>query len=119
MELPEELKKDKLVVSKLNDPSSVAYFNIYEVGDIWIKIKGCEGCPEENRRKCCKDCFKYTDVGCGHQIDSLDGKEKPFVCVSFPTPKSRISYCQIVFKCIEGKAKGNIIKVGRAVPKSK
>ena len=113
MEFFEELKKEKLVLCKVEDPIPIAYFNIYEKGDIWIKIKGCEDCPEESRKKCCKDCSKYTNTGCLHHLDGSNGQEKPFVCVIAPTPKARIPYCQIEFKCIKGKKKGNIIKIGR------
>ena len=112
-ELPDAYKNDEMVLCLKNDPTPVVYFNIFEKGDVWIKTKGCEGCPIESRKKCCKGCPKYKDEGCDHHLDGSNGQEKPFVCVYGPTPKSRIPYCQIKFKCIKGKSKGNIIKMNR------
>lgn len=112
-ELPDEYKNEELVLCLKNNPTSVIYFNIFESGDIWAKVKGCEGCPIESRKKCCKNCLKYTDDGCDHHLDGSNGQEKPFVCVYGPTPKARIPYCQMEFECVRGKQKGNIIKMNR------
>ena len=38
----------KAVICSLDDPTPVAYANVYENGDIWVKIQGCEACPIEN-----------------------------------------------------------------------
>ena len=100
------------VLCEIDTATPISYYDVFEPGDIWLKIVGCDNCSNENRKKCCKDCQEYTDIGCGHHSNN-NGQEKPFVCVVAPTPKSRIPYCQIKFECVKGKDKGNIIKMNR------
>jgi len=114
-DLPDEYKNEKLVVCRINEPSPILYCNVFEEGDVWVKIKGCEECPTESRKKCCKNCSKYRDNGCEHHLDGSNGQEKPFVCVFGPTLKARIPYCQILFECLNDKNKGKIKKVARDI----
>jgi len=111
--LPDIYNNKKLILCLEEDPSAIAYLNIFEEGDIWIKKKGCKDCPTKSREQCCKNCSKYRIDGCEHHLDDSNGQEKPFICVIAPTPKSRIPYCQIEFECVKGKEKGTIIKINR------
>ena len=109
-ELIEKYKKDKLVLCTIDNPSPIMYFNIYEEGDIWEKIKGCEGC--KNNKICCGSCPMSTDLGCYYQLGvNKKTSRKPFYCVFFPTPDQTLSWCQLEYKCIKGKNKGKIRKI--------
>jgi len=41
-------------VIPVDDPSPVAFEDVYDDGDRWEKLVGCEGCPEIDR--CCGNC---------------------------------------------------------------
>ena len=111
MELPKELQTETLVLCKVNEPIPVAYFNVYEVGDIWIKIKGCESCSEEGKERCCRGCAMQTPKGCLLHLTRPAKSEKPYRCVIHPMPNKVISWCALEFKCVQGKHKGRIRKV--------
>ncbi len=109
-ELPEKYKKEKLVLCSTDNPSPIAYMNIYEEGDVWLKIKGCEGC--KNNKKCCGDCPMSTDLGCFYHLGAnKKTSRKPFYCVFFPTPNKTISWCQLEYKCIVGTHKDEIRQI--------
>ena len=101
----------KAVVCLLDDPTPIAYYNVYKPGDIWIKIKGCEECDIEDRKKCCGNCPHVTAKGdCAWQLE--EGRSsKPWSCIAWPTPKQANSRCVLEFKCVKGKFKGKIRKV--------
>lgn len=101
-------KNEMLVVCYTNKPVPIAYLNVYEPDDIWIKINSCEDCPEENRKRCCKNCPLYTSKGC---IQHLTSNSKPYTCVVNPPPNKVFSYCSLEFKCIKGKNKNKKRKI--------
>lgn len=100
------------VLVPIDDPSPVEYRNLFEPGDIWVKIKGCEECPLESRRRCCNQCpllIQETGQCMAHLgVGSLN---KPFECVIKPIPSGCYSWCHLEYKCIQGKNAGKIRKV--------
>lgn len=106
IELPDVYKNDKMVLCTQDNPTVVAYFNIFDEGDIWIKTKGCEGCPWESRQLCCRGCPMNTEQGCLLHLQRPEDTNKPFSCVTLPEPVTTLSYCQIEFECIGGKNRG-------------
>lgn len=110
-ELVKLVTERKVALCPLDDPSPVAYFNVYEVGDIWVKIKGCEDCPLEDRRKCCGNCPMFSELGCYWHLESGNRSSKPYNCIVDPTPDKGASYCQLEFKCVAGSKAGKIRKV--------
>ena len=48
------------------------YRNVYEDGDEWTKIHGCEGCGRADL--CCKGCRIFADGLCGLQLLKKDLK---------------------------------------------
>lgn len=94
-----------LALVPLDNPSPVGYMNIYEQGDIWEKIKGCEEC--ENN--CCGNCPLSSDKGCYlHLINK--GQDKPFHCVVHPSPLKHKADCILEYKCVKGTQIGRIRK---------
>lgn len=105
-----EITKEKAAVCLINEPSPIAFLNVYEEGDVWIKIQGCESCPVENRKKCCGNCPMVCEKGCyWHLVEG--GSSKPFFCVVRPTPDTCLSWCYLEFKCIKGSKEGKIRRV--------
>ena len=102
--------KKMCAVIPIDDPSPIAYINVYEEGDIWVKIKGCEECSLENRKKCCGNCVLFTSLGC---LAHLEGKghKKTFYCMIKPTPEICQKFCELEFKCIKGSKLGKIRRV--------
>lgn len=85
----------------MDDPSPVGFMNVYEEGDLWMKVQGCEGCPTP----CCGQCAMLFEKKCLlHLFDK--GSKKPFNCVVKPSPVKHNSDCQLVFECVQGKSKG-------------
>ena len=101
--------KEPVVLCLLDDSTAIAYFNVYEEGDAWIKIKGCESCSLENRKRCCNGCPMFTEKGCFFHLDNL--LNKPYRCVAKPTVNICLSWCSLEFKCIEGSKLGKIRRV--------
>ena len=90
----------------------LAYLDVFEIGDEWIKIKGCEGC--HNADKCCGNCPMLSDKGCFlHSNGTLN---KPYRCVVNPTPDTTLSWCQLEFKCIKGTNEGKIKRINKTNP---
>ena len=99
---------EKYVVCSVKEPVPLAYGNVYEEGDLWVKIKGCEDCSWENRQKCCGNCPLLTGKGC---IPHLEGNKKPFSCVIIPPPDKNHGWCSLEFKCVQGTREGQIRKI--------
>ena len=104
---------EKAVVCLVNEPSPVAYLNLYEAGDVWVKIQGCEACPLERRKRCCGECPLFAETGCVlHLQKTAKGGNKPFKCVTTPHPDSAKGDCRLIYKCVAGSKKGKIRRVG-------
>jgi hypothetical protein len=103
--------EEEFVLCPLDHPTTVAHFNVYEKGDIWVKIKGCESCPWESRQICCRGCPMNTELGCYLHIRS-GSRNKPYGCMTASSsPNCNQTYCYLEFKCIKGKHEGKIRKV--------
>jgi hypothetical protein len=103
---------EKAVVILYDKPKPIAFLNVYDEGDVWIKTKGCEDCPEDSRAYCCGNCkmFLKDNGECRLHIDD-DGRQKPFRCVIDPSPEICHAWCSLEFECIVGPKKGKIRKV--------
>jgi hypothetical protein len=87
----------------------VGYRNLYDPGDEWVKICGCEECPEESQRRCCGKCGHRMAKGCSWHVEKGDlTTGKPFVCVVRPLPSHAHSFCQQEYRCVEGRYFGRI-----------
>jgi hypothetical protein len=94
----------------LNDPTPIAFRNVYEEGDIWMKIKGCEGCS--HHLKCCGTCPMSSEKGCFYHLEKRnDGGMKPHHCIVNPLPSTCKKNCQLEFKCTKGSMEGKIRRV--------
>lgn len=109
-ESPDRVMK---VVCLVENPDVVSYVDVYEEGDEWVKIQGCEVCSLENRKKCCGPCPMFTDKGCYLHLDNM--LNKPYRCVVKPTPRTCLTWCSLEFKCIKGKNVGKIKKVNSPI----
>lgn len=110
MEFEELIKSEKLVLCKLKEPVPIMYFNIFEEGDIWYKIKGCDNCASNGFRNCCGNCPMSTEKGCFLHLRG-SGCQKPFNCVIVPTPDKTYSHCSLEFECLKGTRKGTVRKL--------
>lgn len=105
-------ENETLVLCSLNNATVAAFFNVYEPGDIWLKTKGCDGCPIESRQRCCGKCAFLMERGCAWHYEKGDNtKAKPFVCVVRPTPEPAISFCQQEYLCVKGTNQGKTRRV--------
>ncbi len=98
----------------LNDPTPIAFRNVYEDGDKWIKAVGCEACPENQRAACCGNCPRLIGNECEWHIgDRKANSHKPFCCIVKPTPlpDAMQKPCAIVYKCVIGSYKGKYRRV--------
>lgn len=94
------LTDERAVLCLLDKPEPLAFLNIYEMGDVWVKTVGCEGCDWDSRKKCCGTCPMLTEQGC---VYHLEGKRnKPFRCMVIPAPDVHRSWCQQEFLCEKG-----------------
>lgn len=101
-----------LFLCSTRTPTTIAYFNVYEEGDIWVKIQGCDICPIESRKQCCGKCMLFSEHGCLLHLENNEkGNKKPFQCLSIPSPDKNLEFCHLEFKCISGNNKGKIRKV--------
>ena len=94
------------VIINVNEPTPIAYLNLYEKDDRWEKIKSCEGCP--NIDQCCGDCPMLSSKGCFFHLEKNTYSHKPFKCIVAPMPNIAISWCQLEYKCVKGKNKDKI-----------
>lgn len=89
-----------LALLPMDDPSPVGFVNVYEKGDVWIKVRGCVECP----RNCCGKCPMIAEDKCYlHLVDH--GNHKPFICVIKPDPITKHD-CSLVWECVQGSRKG-------------
>jgi hypothetical protein len=92
------------MISNIIDPSPIAFLNVYAKGDKWIKIKGCEGCLEENVFKCCGNCpmllLGKEKRGCSFHFE-VNRTSKPYYCIISPNPSVCKKYCQQKWECVE------------------
>ena len=108
MKMDDILKnKGLLAIVPMTEPSPAGYMNLYEPGDIWLKIKGCEECPAEQRKACCGKCPLVSEYGCFLHIENK-GQHKPFACIVQPRPDKHRPNCAIEIKCIKGRYLGLI-----------
>jgi hypothetical protein len=110
-DLPNNYKDKTLILCLKDDPVSLIYINVYEEGDVWIKIKGCETCSWEKRKMCCGTCPMNTKKGCFFHLDKRSNLNKPYHCVVNPTPIDCQGYCEQEFKCIKGFHTGKTRKI--------
>lgn len=103
----------RAVIIGLDAPVPLAYINIYEPGDMWVKIKGCDSCPKESRIKCCNNCELFSEfVGCAWHISRNQATtRKPWNCIVKPYPDASMMFCALEFECVEGSRKGQIRRV--------
>lgn len=97
----------KAVMDGLN-PSPIAFMDVFEKGDYWKKIKGCDDC--QNSKQCCTNCKFLLSTGCFLHIDN-NGLNKPLYCIIKPYPSDQWPYCQQEYKCIKGSNKGKIRRI--------
>lgn len=89
-------------ICELYDPTPIAFVNVYEDGDRWEKVVGCEACDESRRKLCCGNCPMLTPDGmCFWHLES-GRSSKPFHCVVWPTPDQCKRGCNIIYECTEG-----------------
>jgi len=112
-ELPEGYENnDMLFLCSIENPSPIAYCNVYEIGDVWVKKQGCDQCSEKGRSICCRDCAMTTSKGCLLHLEKYNrGSKKPFSCITVPSPEKCMSYCALQFESVKGSKKGKIRKV--------
>ena len=102
--------KEKAVICSLESPVALGYINVFEEGDEWIKVKGCDGCP--NTKLCCGNCPMLIDDKCYMHLENT--MKKPFRCVIYPPPDTTLSWCQLEYKCVKGKHEGKIKRLNKA-----
>lgn len=102
------IKEKICAIIPWNNPSPVGFMNVFEEGDIWVKVKGCEECPDESKAICCINCPSFTGSGCGYHEGGAYSTNKPYQCVVKPTPDQGKSHCILEYLCVKGKYKGKI-----------
>ena len=107
-------KRRMKVIINVKDPTPIAYQDVFEEGDEWIRIKGCEDCPIENKKRCCNQCpVLLKEQGlCMLHMGVGFGLNKPFECIVRPYPNKTSSWCILEYKCVKGgKNVGKIKKL--------
>lgn len=111
------LPRDRvLAVTPVDDPSPVAYMNLYDPGDTWVKIQGCEACEPERAARCCgvrpnptddyNGCPFRGEFGCALHYERGPWKSKPYHCAVLPLPTTTKGKCALVYECTEGPNRG-------------
>lgn len=85
----------------VGEASPVGFRNVYEDGDEWRKVRGCEGCSGF----CCGTCPQLMEGG-GCALHARDPDLKPLYCIVKPPPNTCIPGCLLVFKCVKGTNAG-------------
>jgi hypothetical protein len=99
------------VICEIDNPTPIGFINVFESGDVWKKIRGCESCPDERRRKCCGRCALRIGADCRFNIEEIGHSKKPFYCVWWPPPNEIKTNCYLEFKCIAGSKIGKTLRV--------
>jgi hypothetical protein len=100
-----------LVVCDIDEAVPIAYINVYEDNDVWIKVQGCEACGMKKPQRCCGKCPFAMDDGCKFNFDP-GISTKPFMCVVMPTiVKHQMTGCNLIYKSVAGSMKGKIRRV--------
>lgn len=88
----------EVVVPYHGDASPSAFQNVYETGDRWEKIIGCDGCTFN----CCTNCSARMPESnrCAVHLEEPDAKR--WKCVKWPRPNQAHPGCQQEFKCVKG-----------------
>ena len=95
------------VICSVSDSTPTKFLDVFEDGDEWVKVVGCEGCAWEDMQKCCGNCpHLMVERGCDFQFEERNVSNKPFRCVVLPAPDVCHSYCQQEFLCIQGSKVG-------------
>jgi hypothetical protein len=104
------LPTDKiLAVLPMADPSPVAFMNLYEPGDVWVKVQGCDACTVERSRACCgakpggQFHCPHVMVEGGCSLHAEHNSSKPMYCAIQPTPEKTKGHCALVYRCVSGK----------------
>jgi hypothetical protein len=97
-----------LALLPVDRPEPVGYMNVFEEGDVWLKINNCFGC--ENSDKCCGRCEMLVGGDCRLHLEGW-GKGKPYHCTVWPPPNIKLSFCQLAFKCVKGSNEGKIKRI--------
>ena len=105
------------VICATDKQEVLAYLDVFEDGDEWVKIKGCDDCPPESRVRCCGDC-KAQNKLTGECVFQLikSNLSKPFECVITPDPRTAKSFCVLEFKCVRGSREGEIRRLKDPIP---
>ena len=102
----------KLIVIDMEKATPVAYINVYEQNDIWIKIQGCEKCGLPSPKRCCGNCPFATEKGCWWHYEGGRVSPKPFRCIALPEiKKNQQQGCSLIYECVQGSKKGKIRRV--------
>jgi hypothetical protein len=109
-----DLIEKKAAIVPVDSLSPVAYINVFEKGDMWVKTQNCNKCSIEGRKICCGTCPFALKEGCMVHIQSP--RQKPFLCVMEPSPDKTRSYCALEFECVEGSRKGVTKKICEPIP---
>lgn len=100
----------KSAVIPLDGSSPIAFINVFEDRDVWVKVQGCEACSEENRARCCGNCkVILPDAKCPYNFQK--NSNKPLFCVMNPTPDKADPHCSLEYKCVAGSRIGKIRRV--------
>ncbi len=107
-----EWPEGELVVVDMKEATPVAYINVYEQGDVWIKIQGCEACKMPAPQRCCGKCPFATEKGCWWHYEGTTVPPKPLNCVALPKIiQKRSEKCTLIYKCVAGSMKGKIRRI--------
>lgn len=105
------VNNDMKVICDVNEPSAIAYQDVFEDGDEWVKVNSCQGCPIESVRLCCAKCPMLLEDGKCMAHMGMTFRNKPYECITKPYPNTTFSFCQLKFKCTKGKNVGKIKKI--------
>lgn len=98
------------VVMMVDSPSPIAFLDVYEDGDKWVKVVGCEGCEEIGR--CCGSCpLLVPGKGCLLHLEAPTASRKPYHCIVRPAPDTNWKWCQQEWLCVRGEHKGQIRRI--------
>lgn len=108
-----QITKEIAVICKYDSPEPIAYLNVFEEGDVWIKIKGCENC--KNKSRCCSGCPLLINEQCTYQLgNNAIQSKKPYHCVVAPSPRDTYDWCNLEFKCTYGTNINKIKKISKS-----